>query len=90
MHSPGALERHPLSTPPPKLPSRSRTATISPRKDDWIIPDDDGYDTEDNEIPLDELVDGPKFAIRDALVAPATEVADNLHRMNVLNLLTRG
>ncbi|KAJ7129581.1 hypothetical protein C8R44DRAFT_872833 [Mycena epipterygia] len=72
MHSPVSLDRHPLSTPPPRLPSRSRTATVSPRKEDWI-PDDDGYATDDNETPLEKPVDGPVFAIRDALVEPAAE-----------------
>ncbi|KAJ6628698.1 hypothetical protein B0H10DRAFT_2160694 [Mycena sp. CBHHK59/15] len=65
MNSPVSLDRGPVSTPP-RLPSRGRTATVSPRKEDPYLDDDDGYETDKS------FTDG--FTIRDQLVAPRAEV----------------
>jgi hypothetical protein len=73
MYSPISMDRGSISTPPP-LPSRDRTATVSPRKPDYVPDayDDDGYDTDSPE-------DESKFSIRGQLVAPRAEVARKFH-----------
>ncbi|KAJ7507902.1 hypothetical protein B0H11DRAFT_2314839, partial [Mycena galericulata] len=77
MNSPVSF-RDNVNTPPPTLPSRTRTSFISPRKED--VPDDDDDDSDSEDV---SNVDG--FSIRgQVLPAPPSQIDKTIQELHSL------